>query len=116
MSEDNLLTDASALAMLGERINRQRLQRNQTQAELAAASGVSKRTIERLEAGESTQLSNFIRILRALDLLEGFDLLVPEILPSPIEQLKLQGRQRQRATSVREPDKPTVTWTWKDES
>ena len=116
MNDINLLTDSSALKMLGERVNRQRLQRNQTQAELATTSGVSKRTVERLEAGESTQLSNFIRILRALDLLDGLDLLIPEHPPSPIEQLKLKGQLRQRASSAREPDASATTWTWKDES
>ncbi len=110
----NLLSDASVLATLGERISQQRLRRNQTQAELAAASGVSKRTIERLEAGESSQLFNFIRVLRALDLLNGFEALVPAPRPSPVEQLKLQGRQRQRASSVREPETPHRAWTWKD--
>ncbi|HET9031688.1 MAG TPA: helix-turn-helix transcriptional regulator [Dokdonella sp.] len=116
MPKQNLLTDASAIKMLGERVSRQRLQRNQTQAELATASGVSKRTVERLEAGESTQLSNFIRILRALDLLDGLDVLIPEIPPSPIEQLKLQGRQRQRASSARQSEVPPTAWAWKDEA
>lgn len=101
--------------MLGERVSRQRLQRNQTQADLAKAAGVSKRTIERLEAGQSSQLSSFIRILRALDLVDGLDLIVAEPMPSPIEQLKLKGRQRQRASSVREPEPATKAWTWKDE-
>ena len=112
----NMLSDSGALLILGERISQQRLQRNLTQAELAAASGVSKRTIERLEAGESSQLSNFIRILRALDLLENLDVLIPEPAPSPIEQLKLQGRKRQRASSVREPEATHKAWAWSDET
>ena len=116
MPDSNLLADSSILKLLGERVNRQRLQRNQTQAELATASGVSKRTVERLEAGESTQLSNFIRILRALDLLDGIDLLIPEQPPSPIEQLRLKGRERQRASSIREPETSAPAWTWDDES
>ncbi len=116
MMTNALLTDDSVLQMLGERVNRHRLQGNQTQAELATASGVSKSTIERLEAGESTQLSNFIRILRALDLLDGLDLLIPEPSPSPIEQLKLKGRQRQRASSMRESEPTAASWTWDDES
>ena len=115
MTEEFLLTDTSVIKKLGERLARLRLQRNQTQAELATASGVSKRTVERLEAGDSTQLSNFIRILRALDLMDGLDLLIPEPPPSPIEQLKLQGRQRQRASSMREPESSASTWTWKDD-
>lgn len=112
----NLLSDASVLKIVGERISRQRLQRNLTQADLAAAAGVSKRTIERLEAGDSSQFSNFIRILRALELLDGLDVLVPEPTPSPIAQLKLQGRQRLRASSVREPESTHKAWAWKDET
>lgn len=116
MNMNDLPSDANVLDALGERISRQRLHRNMTQAELAKASGVSKRTIERLEAGESTQLSNFIRILRALDLLDGLDQVIPKPLASPLQQLALQGRQRQRASSVREPDASAKAWTWKDGS
>ncbi len=110
------LADQSILQTMGERISQQRLQRNLSQAELASNSGVSKRTLERIEAGESAQLSNFIRILRALDLLDGLELLVPERMPSPIEQLRLHGRQRQRASSVREAEPAARAWTWKDEA
>jgi len=43
-------TDDSVLAELGGRLARIRLDRNLTQAQLAEQAGVSKRTIERLEA------------------------------------------------------------------
>lgn len=110
-----MLSDKAVLASLGERVSRQRLSRNLTQAELAVAAGVSKRTVERLEAGESTQLSNFIRVLRAIELVEGFEDLVPVPPPSPLEQLRLQGRQRQRASAMREPESTPGKWSWKDE-
>jgi transcriptional regulator with XRE-family HTH domain len=110
------LQEAGALNLIGERISRRRLERNLTQANLATNAGVSQRTVERLEAGESTQLSNFLRILRALDLLEGLEALLPKLPPSPIDQLKLKGRQRQRASSIREPEARSRAWTWKDAS
>lgn len=109
------LQEAGALKLIGERISRRRLERNLTQAELSTNAGVSKRTVERLEAGESTQLSNFLRILRALDLLDGLEALLPELPPSPIDRLRLKGRQRQRASSTREPETQARAWTWKDE-
>jgi len=109
-------SDARLLQILGERISQRRLQRNRSQAHLATEAGGSKRTVERVEAGGSIQLSNFIRILRALDLLDGLDALLPEPLPSPLQQLKLQGRKRQRASSVREPEAASKAWTWNDES
>lgn len=115
MSFTASLSDSRVLESIGERISRHRLDRNLTQADLATAAGVSKRTIERLEAGESTQLSNFIRILRALELLPGLDALIPAAPPSPLDQLKLQGRQRQRASSAREAPNPGKSWSWNDE-
>lgn len=107
-------SDAAVLAEVGSRLKRRRLQRNQTQQQLADEAGVSKRTIERLESGGSTQLSSFIRICRALDMLERFESLVYQPLPSPIEQLDLQGKQRQRA-SPRTSEPHDDTWKWEDD-
>lgn len=109
-------TDEALLAELGGRLARLRLERNLTQADLATGAGLAKRTVERLESGSvATQLSGFIRVCRVLDLLERFDLLVPEPIPSPIEQLKLAGRSRQRASSPRKRAAPAKKWRWGNE-
>lgn len=92
------LTDAAVLAELGERLSRVRLQRNLAQAQVAREAGVSKRTLVRLEKGESSQLQTLVRVLRALGLLHNLDALVPPALPSPMEQLRMQGRERRRAS------------------
>ena len=93
-----------------------RLELNLTQAQLAAQAGVSKRTVERLESGSvATQLSGFIRVCRVLDLVERFDLLVAEPVPGPVEQLKLRGRKRQRASTRRKAKAPSRKWQWGDE-
>lgn len=105
------LTDDAVLRELGERLGRVRLQRNMTQAELAVEAGVSKRTIERMEAGGATQLVNLVRACRALNLVEGFETLIPEPLPSPIAQLKLRGKERKRASSAKPPT-PVTKWQW----
>lgn len=94
-------TDELILAELGRRIARSRLERNVGQEELATEAGVSKSTVERLEAGKAVRTPSLIRILRALDLLSRFDQVVPEDLPSPIERLKTQGKRRQRASGKR---------------
>jgi len=107
--------DAAALIELGQRLTRARLDRNLTQADLAREAGVAKRTVERLEAGESTQLANLLRMLRALDLLGRLDALVPESLPSPVEQLRLEGRKRERARRATT-RAGADSWTWGDES
>lgn len=106
-------TDPAILAELGERLARVRLDSNLTQADLAREAGLSKRTIERLEAGESTQLGNLLRVLRALGLLDRVDDLVAASVPGPVEQLRLEGqrRERARAKSARAGAAP---WTWDD--
>lgn len=111
------LADGAVLRELGERLMRIRLERDLTQAVLAQQSGVSKRTIERLEAGAvATQLSGFLRVCRVLGLLERLDALVPVSLPSPMEQLKLQGRKRRRASGKKAGTEPSKKWVWGDES
>jgi transcriptional regulator with XRE-family HTH domain len=107
------LTDKSVLEELGGRLANARLGGNLTQAALADQAGVSKRTVERLESGAvAAQLSGFLRVCRALGLLERFESLVPEVSTSPMEQLKRKGRKRQRASGRKAVPAAPKTWTW----
>jgi len=116
MQFSDIQGDAAILQELGARIERVRLQRNLTQAALAARAGVSKRTIERLESGETaTRLAGFLRVCHVLGLLQQLDQLVPAPAPSPMELLKLRGRERKRATGAHgdeQPDAPPAPWRW----
>ena len=117
MNFDNLSTDTTLLAEIGLRVAKRRLELELTQANLAEQAGVGKRTLERLEAGESVQLANFLQILRVLRLLNGLEALLPEPGPRPMELLKQRGRQRKRASSrQRESGQGGGPWTWGDES
>ena len=110
-------SDNAAMQELGARIARHRLNRNLTQATLAAEAGVSVPTVQRLEKGKSCQASSLIRILRALKLLEHLDGLVPEPLASPMQQLRMRDKLRRRASSPagdRIRERPAA-WTWGDE-
>jgi transcriptional regulator with XRE-family HTH domain len=111
----NRNSDEATLAELGERIARMRLNRNLTQADLAAEAGVSLRTLQRLEGGESTQLVNLIRTLRALALLDNLDALVPAPAASPLQQVRTGGKERRRASPRSETRRPQAPWTWGDE-
>ena len=64
----------AVLQEIGARLTQQRLEAKLTQAALAKKAGVSKRTVERIEAGNSIQLSTMIQVLRVFKLLEGFGL------------------------------------------
>ncbi len=117
MKIDNQLIDDAILRELGERLASARLAQNLTQAALAEQAGVAKRTVERLESGQAaTQLSGFIRVCRVLGLLERLDALVPEAVVSPIAQLKLQGRQRRRASGAGAAAGAAKKWTWGESS
>jgi len=107
------LNDKAVLEELGERLAQTRLERNLSQERLATEAGVSKATIERLEAGEPVKSTSLIRVLRSLGRLEALDHLLPEPLPSPIERIRLQGRRRQRARSPRGgPREEKGPWRW----
>ena len=91
----------AVLVELGVRLARERLQQGKTQAQLAKTSGVSKRTIERIESGHSAQLGSVICILRALSLLDRLEQIVP-VTDLPPTGFFLAGlTERKRASSKR---------------
>lgn len=109
------MTDEAVLAELGDRFSRLRLQRNLTQAQLAREAGVSKRTLIRLESGESIQVTNLIRVVRALGLLGNLDAFVPPPLSSPIAQLRSRKKERRRASPGVTKIGPPPQWIWGDD-
>jgi DNA-binding XRE family transcriptional regulator len=118
MNIEKYMTDDAIVQELGQRLARMRLDLDLTQADLAHEAGVGVRTIQRLEAGTvAPQLTLFIRICRALGIVEHFNLLIPEPIPSPMQQLKLRGKLRQRASgksgAAAEDPGP---WKWADDA
>jgi len=103
---------------LGKRLAATRLRQNLSQAELAQAAGVSLRTLARMEAGEASQLENFLRVLLALGLESGLELLVPEPGPGPIAELEARSARtaRRRASRARRTTKRSPRWHWGDDS
>jgi transcriptional regulator with XRE-family HTH domain len=116
MNDKNHQSDPAMLVALGARLAAQRLALDLTQAEVAEQAGISKRTLERLEAGAvSTQLASFLRVCRVLGLQDRVEALVPEPAASPLAQLKLKkGSTRKRASgqSAEGEAKPAKPWTW----
>ena len=116
MKITKLLSDELILTELGNRLGRARLDRQLSQAKLAEQAGVSKRTIERIEAGASAQSVSLVRILRVLDRLSNLDRLIPESGPSPLDLLKRKGKIRKRASSSRQTKVADKPWSWDDDA
>jgi transcriptional regulator with XRE-family HTH domain len=116
MKISNFLSDGIILAEIGKRIAHRRLDLELTQAELARQAGVSKRTVERIEAGVSAQMSSIIRIFRVLDLLSSLDRVIPGPGPGPMDYVKRKGKVRQRASSKRSKTGSTEPWSWDEEA
>ena len=119
MHLDEATTDAAVLVELGRRLERHRLERNWTQAELAAEAGVGQATVQRAERGRSVQMTSMVKLLRTLGLLGGLDLAIPESISLPIAQLERQQRgTRRRATGGRggrASEPAEEPWRWGEE-
>ena len=109
--------DGAVLKLLGTRLAQVRLAKNLTQEQVAEEAGLGLRTLQRLELGAAaTQLSGFIRVCRVLGLLDRLDAFLPPPAPSPMAQLKLQGRGRHRATGRKAPKTASKPWNWGESS
>jgi transcriptional regulator with XRE-family HTH domain len=122
MRIDELLTDDAVLAELGRRLERHRLGRNRTQAQMAQDAGIGRATLQRMERGEAVRSDSLIKLLRALGLLAALDVALPESVELPIAELeRAQRRVRRRARGRRgdrggQPsEQAEPTWRWGDE-
>lgn len=97
---------------LGNRIKQYRISLNITQIDLAYKCGISSSTEVRIENGEDSKISNYIKILIGLGLAENLDLLIPESQPN-FKALYEQKQKRQRATSIAQKSKSR--WIWEED-
>ena len=100
MSTLSFATPHELQILLGERLRRLRLNRNLDQLTTAEKAGVSEKALRNLEAGRGSTVETLLRVLKALDSLQGIDLLAPEATVNPLDLLrqpKLPQRARRRA-------------------
>jgi len=114
MTIDSLMADSAVLQELGHRLARRRIAQEFTQEDLANEAGISKRTLERLEAGQPSQFLTVVRVLRALNMLDLLESAIPESTTRPMETLKLKGKQRQRVSVKKQKQSVDDDWVWGD--
>ena len=96
---------------LANKIKVYRIMKNLSQQDLSDKTGVSKKSISRLEQGESVQVETLFKVLVALGLGENIDLLVPDQTKRPSFYLERSGDLPKR---VRKKEKKN-TFKWGDE-
>lgn len=98
--------------LIGDRIKQYRVNAGISQKDLENQSGVSVRSISRLEQGASVQLESLIKILTALNLDANLDLLIPDQTKRPSFYLKDSRKPKQR---VRKKERSNDNFKWGDE-
>ena len=80
---------------LGGRIRGIRLNRNLDQRTTAEKAGISEKALRNLETGRGSTVETLMRVLKALEYLQGIDMLAPEISVNPLDLLR-QSKAPQR--------------------
>lgn len=111
-SDPSAATSQQLVAELGRRLDAIRLARNISQADLAEAAGVVRSTLVRMANGKGVSLDSFVRVMQALQLSGHLEKLLPDPAIRPVERLRFQGRERQRA---RGKARPSREWQWDKE-
>ena len=92
---DNAFRTAYELqTALGERVRRLRLSRNIDQRTIAEKAGLSEKALRNLESGRGSTVETLVRTLKALDYLQGIDMLAPEATIDPLAMLRRPKPQR----------------------
>lgn len=86
--------------VLGERLRRLRLNRNLDQRTTAEKAGISEKALRNLEGGRGSTVETLLRVLKALNHLQGIEMLAPEISVNPLDLLRqTKAPQRVRRAS-----------------
>ena len=99
------------ISELGKKVKTYRIMKELSQQDLCDKTGVSKRSISRLELGESVQVDNLFKILIALDLGGNIDMLVPDQTKRPSYYLDNSDSKPKRVRKK----KVKTTFKWGDE-
>lgn len=87
MPDINFRTPQELQIALGERVRRLRLARNVDQRATADKAGISEKALRNLEAGRGSTVETLLRTLKALDSLQGIEMLAPEVTVDPLALL-----------------------------
>ena len=111
MKINSNLQDKAIAMELSQRFKQYRIAYPMTRAELAEKSMVSVGTIARFENGSDIGMRNLIKLLKALDLEEKLDMLIPDPRERPSNYVN-NSTPKKRAGKRKKTDNH---WKWGDE-
>lgn len=88
--------------IVGERIKKQRIEMGYSQVDLSRKTGVSVHSISNIENGSDFTFDNLISILRAFNMVDNIDSLIPEPASNPYDVAAgIKNRQRRKRKQKR---------------
>ncbi len=101
MSDVSFMSPQELQTLLGKQLQQLRISRNLDQMTAAGKAGISEKTLRNLEAGRGSTVESLIRVLKALDSLDGLQLIAPKPSVSPLALLRRpEPRRRVRRSAV----------------
>ena len=96
MADISFMSPNELQAVFGKKLQELRISKNLDQITTAEKAGISEKTLRNLEAGRGSSVETLVRVLKALDSLDGLGLLAPRSSVSPLALLRHSGAARRR--------------------
>jgi len=96
MDEMSFMSPDELQAVFGKQLQELRISKNLDQITTAEKAGISEKALRNLEAGRGSSVETLVRVLKALDSLDGLRLLAPKSSVSPLALLRHSGAARRR--------------------
>jgi transcriptional regulator with XRE-family HTH domain len=96
-------------ALLGEQLKQLRISKDVDQITTAEKAGISEKSLRNLEDGSGSTVGSLLRVLKALNSLDGLQLIAPRPSDSPLPLLphsKVRRRVRRSWRAMRASDPP----------
>jgi transcriptional regulator with XRE-family HTH domain len=88
MTELSFKSTSELQSILGDQIQSLRVSKNLDQRSTAEKAGISEKALRNLETGRGSTVESLLRVLKALDSLDGIELLAPKPNVNPLALLR----------------------------
>jgi len=101
MDDMTFMSPDELQVVLGKQLRELRIGKNLDQVTTAERAGISEKALRNLEAGRGSSIETLVRVLKALNSLDGLRLLAPKPSVSPLAILRHSETARRRVRRSR---------------